>query len=64
MTEPNPPAPDDEPFYLDRAAFKRNTAHAAATFAQGDALHREIASRMLERLGYICLLYTSDAADE
>jgi len=50
-TTPADPAP--EPFYADRAALKRNFGRAAATFAQGDALHREIASRMLERLGYI-----------
>jgi malonyl-CoA O-methyltransferase len=49
--EPHEPA--GEPFYTDRAALKRNFSRAAATFAQGDALHREIASRMLERLGYI-----------
>jgi malonyl-CoA O-methyltransferase len=48
-----PPEPAPEPFYADRAALKRNFSRAAATFAQGDALHREIASRMLERLGYI-----------
>jgi malonyl-CoA O-methyltransferase len=47
------PAPAAEPFYADRAALKRNFSRAAATFSNGDALHREIASRMLERLGYI-----------
>jgi malonyl-CoA O-methyltransferase len=44
-----------EPFYTDRAALKRNFSGAATSFAQGDALHREIAVRMLERLDYIKL---------
>jgi malonyl-CoA O-methyltransferase len=42
-----------EPFYIDRPALRRNFERAAAHFGQGDALHREIASRMLERLEYI-----------
>ncbi len=45
----------DQPFYADRAALKRNFGRAAGSFAKGDALHREVASRMLERLGYIKL---------
>ena len=49
--EPAGTAP--EPFYADRAALKRNFSRAAATFSQGEALHREIATRMLERLEYI-----------
>ena len=44
-----------EPFFADRVALKRNFGRAAASFAQGDALHREIGARMLERLGYIKL---------
>jgi len=44
-----------EPFYADRAALKRNFGRAAATFGRADALHREVGSRMLERLGYIKL---------
>lgn len=59
MNSPQTPAgasasePAVEPFYADRAALKRNFSRAASTFSGGDALHREIASRMLERLGYI-----------
>jgi malonyl-CoA O-methyltransferase len=45
----------DEPFYADRAALKRNFGRAAATLKRGDALYREVGSRMLERLGYIKL---------
>ena len=44
-----------EPFFADRAALRRNFNRAAASFSQGDALHREVAARMLERLGYIKL---------
>ncbi len=49
--------PDDsaEPFFVDRDALKRNFARAAATFTRGDALHREVARRMHERLDYIKL---------
>ena len=54
-TQPAEPAAPIEPFYADRAALKRNFSRAAATFSQGDALHREIAARMLERLAYIKL---------
>ncbi|MBL8382052.1 MAG: methyltransferase domain-containing protein [Burkholderiales bacterium] len=43
-------APQDEPFFAERAALKRAFARAAAGFAAGDALHREIAGRMIERL--------------
>jgi malonyl-CoA O-methyltransferase len=42
-----------EPFFLDRAAFVRNAAKSAATFATHDALHREVSVRMAERLDYI-----------
>ena len=42
-----------EPFYADRTALKRNFGRAAVHFGQADALHREVGSRMLERLGYI-----------
>jgi malonyl-CoA O-methyltransferase len=42
-----------EPFYADTAALKRNFSSAGASFSKGDALHREIASRMLERMDYI-----------
>lgn len=45
----------DEPFFADRAALRRQLNRAAATFAAGDALHREVAARMVERLGYIKL---------
>ena len=56
----NPPgkAPAEalpEPFFADRSALRRNCNRAAASFSQGDALHREVAVRMLERLGYIKL---------
>ena len=44
-----------EPFFADRRAMRRNFERAAGTFAQGEALHREVASRMLERLDYIRL---------
>lgn len=48
-------SPADEPFFADRRAQLRNFNRAAATFAQGDALHREVAARMHERLGYVKL---------
>ncbi len=51
----SPPNVADEPFFADRAAIKRNFSLAAATFGQGDALHREVASRMLERFEVIRL---------
>ena len=35
--------------------MRRNFARAAATFEQGDALHREVGARMQERLDYIKL---------
>lgn len=44
-----------QPFFADRAALKRNFANAAATFARGDGLHREVAARMLERFEVIKL---------
>lgn len=44
-----------EDFYADCVALKRNFARAAATFGRAEALHREVGSRMLERLGYIKL---------
>ena len=43
----------DEPFFADRRALRRQFNRAAATFATGDALHREVAARMVERLGYV-----------
>lgn len=45
----------DEPFYADRTAMKRNFARAAASFGRGDALHREVGRRMLERFDVIRL---------
>ena len=53
----NEPAdkPADAPFFADRAALRRQFNRAAATFAAGDALHREVAARMIERLGYVKL---------
>lgn len=45
----------EEPFFTDRAAVRRNFARAAATFGQGDALHLEVASRMLDRFDVIRL---------
>lgn len=42
-----------EPFFADRRALKRQFQRAAGTFARGDALHREVAGRMLERLSYV-----------
>lgn len=47
--------PIDEPFFADRAAMKRNFARAAASFGQGDVLHREVGRRMLERFDVIRL---------
>ena len=47
--------PASEPFFADRRAQLRNFNRAAASFARGDALHREVAARMHERLGYIKL---------
>lgn len=44
-----------EPFFADRAALRRQCNRAARTFAGGDALHREVAARMIERLGYVKL---------
>lgn len=49
----NNPADSAEPFFIDRGALKRNFGRAAATFGHGDALHREVARRMHERLDYI-----------
>lgn len=43
----------DEPFFADRRALRRQFNRAASTFAAGDALHREVAARMVERLGYV-----------
>lgn len=43
------PSPGNEPFFLDRRALVRNFSRAAFTFERGDALHREVAARMLER---------------
>ena len=51
----NNPADSAEAFLIDRDALKRNFVRAAATFARGDALHREVARRMHERLDYIKL---------
>ncbi len=45
----------DEPFFADRTALRRQFHRAAPTFAAGDALHREVAARMVERLGYVKL---------
>lgn len=53
--QPPGQAPAAEPFFADRRALLRNFNGAAASFAQGDALHREVAARMVERLGYIKL---------
>lgn len=50
-----PATPSGEPFFADRAALRRNFDRAAATFAKGDELHREVASRMLERFDVIKL---------
>ena len=44
-----------EPFFADRTALRRQFHRAAPTFAAGDALHREVAARMVERLGYVKL---------
>lgn len=44
-----------EPFFAERPALRRNAARAAATFAEGDALHREVARRMRERLDLVKL---------
>lgn len=44
-----------EPFFLDRDFARRRFEHAAASFARGDALHREIGARMLERLDVLRL---------
>jgi malonyl-CoA O-methyltransferase len=51
----NTQEPVGEPFFADRAALKRNFGRAAASFAHGDRLHREVASRMLERFDVIRL---------
>lgn len=47
------PTLDPEPFHADRRAQRRNFDRAARTFAGGDALHREVAARMLERFDVI-----------
>lgn len=47
--------PGAEPFFADRAAQKRNFERAATSFTRGDALHREVAGRMLERFDVIKL---------
>jgi malonyl-CoA O-methyltransferase len=52
---PESEIPASEPFFADRGALLRNFNRAAANFARGDALHREVAARMHERLGYIKL---------
>lgn len=44
-----------EPFFAERAALRRNASRAAATFAEGDVLHREVARRMRERLDLVKL---------
>ena len=51
----NPAKALPEPFFADQHALRRNFNRAAAKFAQGDALHREVSARMQERLGYIKL---------
>ena len=51
----NPEEPLPEPFFADSRALRRNFNRAAATFARSDALHREVGTRMQERLGYIKL---------
>ena len=51
----SPPNIVAEPFFADRSAIKRNFSRAAASFGRGDALHREVASRMLERFEVIRL---------
>lgn len=51
----HPAEAQPEPFFADPRALKRNFNRAAATFGEGDALHREVATRMQERLGYIKL---------
>lgn len=43
------------PFMQDRRALRRNFERAAPSFSRGDALHREIAKRMLERFEVIRL---------
>ena len=56
QTPPTLPAPAGvEPFFAERRALKRQFNRAAHTFANGDALHREVAARMQERLGYVKL---------
>lgn len=45
----------DLPFFADRPALRRNFERAAATFARADALHREVGSRMAERLDVVKL---------
>ncbi len=45
-----------EPFFAERTALRRNAARAAKTFAEGDALHREVARRMRERLDLVKLV--------
>ncbi|MFN0159621.1 MAG: methyltransferase domain-containing protein [Burkholderiales bacterium] len=45
----------DLPFFADRRALRRNFEKAAASFARADALHREIGSRMAERLDLVKL---------
>lgn len=53
---PVPSAPPvDEPFFAERRALKRQFNRAAKSFVSGDALHREVAARMQERLGYVKL---------
>ena len=47
--------PVNEPFYADRKAQRRNFGRVAQSFARGDALHREVGRRMLERFDVIRL---------
>jgi malonyl-CoA O-methyltransferase len=47
--------PPEEPFFLDRRSARRRFERAVGTFARGDALHREIGSRMHERLDVLRL---------
>ncbi|MBL8377802.1 MAG: methyltransferase domain-containing protein [Burkholderiales bacterium] len=45
----------DPPFFADRRALRLNFEKAATTFTSADALHREIGSRMAERLELVKL---------
>lgn len=55
MSQAGAPPPSSEPFFAERHALQRQFNRAADSFASADALHREVAARMRERLGYIKL---------